>query len=96
MRWTESETGGLDPARNVEPRLVEAKSFDGQIVSGFLYQPDPTKFPGKRPLILDIHGGPEGQSQPSYRGAAGLIAAEMKEHGGVIAAADAIEESLAR
>ncbi|MFM6949481.1 MAG: prolyl oligopeptidase family serine peptidase [Novosphingobium sp.] len=67
-RWTESETGGLDPARNVEPELVEVKSFDGESVSGFLYRPDPAKFPGKRPLIVNIHGGPEGQSTPGFRG----------------------------
>ena len=35
-RWTESETGGLDPKANVEPELVEVKSFDGEPVSGFL------------------------------------------------------------
>jgi dipeptidyl aminopeptidase/acylaminoacyl peptidase len=67
-RWTASETGGLDPARNVEPELIEVKSFDGEPVSGFLYRPDPAKFPGKRPLIVDIHGGPEGQTTPSFRG----------------------------
>jgi len=67
-RWTASETGGLDPARNVEPELVEVKSFDGEPVSGFLYRPDPAKFPGKRPLIVDIHGGPEGQTTPAFRG----------------------------
>ncbi|MES2339367.1 MAG: prolyl oligopeptidase family serine peptidase [Pseudomonadota bacterium] len=67
-QWTASETGGLDPTRNVDAELVSVKSFDGQEVSGFLFRPDPAKFPGKRPLIIDIHGGPEGQSQPSYRG----------------------------
>jgi dipeptidyl aminopeptidase/acylaminoacyl peptidase len=67
-RWTTSETGGLDPARNVEPEFIEVKSFDGEAVSGFLYRPDPAKFPGKRPLIVNIHGGPEGQSTPGFRG----------------------------
>ena len=67
-RWTESETGGLDPNANVEPELVEVKSFDGLPVSGFLYRPDPKKFPGKRPLIVNIHGGPEGQSRPGFLG----------------------------
>ena len=67
-RWTTSETGGLDVTKNVEPQLVEVKSFDGTTVSGFLYRPDPTKFPGKRPLIVNIHGGPEGQSQPTFLG----------------------------
>lgn len=67
-QWTHSETGGLDPSLNVEPRLVEVASFDGEKVSGFLYQPDPAKFPGKRPLIVDIHGGPEGQTRPDFQG----------------------------
>ena len=67
-RWTQSETGGLDPARNVEPELVTIKSFDGLPVSGFLYRPDPAKFAGPRPVLLSIHGGPEGQSQPGFLG----------------------------
>ncbi|MEO7177800.1 MAG: prolyl oligopeptidase family serine peptidase [Allosphingosinicella sp.] len=67
-RWTESETGGLDPRRNVEPILVETTSFDGEKVSGFLYRPDPARFPGRRPLIVNIHGGPEGQSRPGFLG----------------------------
>jgi dipeptidyl aminopeptidase/acylaminoacyl peptidase len=67
-RWTASETGGLDASRNREPELVTVKSFDGLPVSGFLYMPDRTKFPGKRPLIIDIHGGPEGQTRPGFLG----------------------------
>jgi dipeptidyl aminopeptidase/acylaminoacyl peptidase len=67
-RWTESETGGLDPKRNVEPELIEVASFDGEKVSGFLYRPDPARFPGKRPLIVNIHGGPESQFQPGFLG----------------------------
>jgi dipeptidyl aminopeptidase/acylaminoacyl peptidase len=67
-RWTESETGGLDTSRNVEPELVEVRSFDGERVSGFLYRPDSKKFPGRRPLMVNIHGGPEGQSRPGFLG----------------------------
>lgn len=67
-RWTESETGGLDVTKNVEPELVKVKSFDGLEVSGFLYRPDPAKFPGKRPMIMNVHGGPEGQSRPGFMG----------------------------
>jgi dipeptidyl aminopeptidase/acylaminoacyl peptidase len=67
-RWTESETGGLDPKANAEPQLIETASFDGEKVSGFLYRPDPAKFPGRRPLIVNIHGGPEGQSRPGFLG----------------------------
>jgi len=66
-RWTESETGGLNTANFVEPELIKSKSFDGLPVSGFLYRPDPKKFPGKRPVIVSIHGGPEGQSRPIFQ-----------------------------
>jgi len=67
-RWTRSETGGLDAGVNVEPELVEVRSFDGERVSGFLYRPDPARFPGRRPLLVNIHGGPEGQSRPGFLG----------------------------
>ena len=77
-RWTQSETGGLDPSVNVEPELVEVKSFDGEPVSGFLYRPDPRRFPGKRPLIVNIHGGPEGQSRPGFMGRNNYL---LNEHG---------------
>ena len=65
-RWTESETGGLDPAAFAEPELVKFASFDGQKVSAFVYRPDAQKFPGPRPVIVNIHGGPEGQSRPDF------------------------------
>jgi dipeptidyl aminopeptidase/acylaminoacyl peptidase len=67
-RWTHSETGGLDAAVNVDPQLIQVASFDGEPVSGFLYRPDPARFPGRRPLIVNIHGGPEGQSRPGFLG----------------------------
>ena len=44
------------------------KSFDGTQISAFVYRPDPAKFPGKRPAIVNIHGGPEGQSRPIFQG----------------------------
>ncbi len=67
-RWTRSETGGLDAANNVAPELVEIESFDGEKMSGFLYRPDPKRHKGKRPLIINIHGGPEGQATPRFLG----------------------------
>ena len=67
-RWTRSETGGLDPEMNVDAELVEVESFDGEKVTGWLYRPDPAKFPGPRPLLMSIHGGPEGQYRPGFLG----------------------------
>ncbi|MDQ3139230.1 MAG: prolyl oligopeptidase family serine peptidase, partial [Pseudomonadota bacterium] len=76
-RWTESETGGLDVNANAEPELIEIASFDKEPVSGFLYRPDPAKFPGKRPLIVNIHGGPEGQSRPGFLGRTNYLINEL-------------------
>ncbi|HEX4605044.1 MAG TPA: prolyl oligopeptidase family serine peptidase, partial [Candidatus Angelobacter sp.] len=67
-RWTSSETGGLNTTAFVEPQLIKWQSFDGKTISGFLYSPDATKFPGKRPVIVNIHGGPEGQYRPGFLG----------------------------
>ncbi|WP_156842358.1 S9 family peptidase [Novosphingobium aquimarinum] len=76
-RWTTSEMGGLDPEDNVLPELVEVTSFDGEKMSGFLYRPDPKKFPGKRPLIVSIHGGPEGQASASFIGRSNYYVNEL-------------------
>jgi dipeptidyl aminopeptidase/acylaminoacyl peptidase len=67
-RWTASETGGIPGKQFVEPELVKWKSFDGKEITGFLYRPDGAKFPGKRPAIINIHGGPEAQYRPGYLG----------------------------
>lgn len=66
-RWTQSEAGGLDTSKFVEPAAVQFKSFDGLSVSALVYRPDPAKFPGKRPVLVNIHGGPEGQSRPLFQ-----------------------------
>jgi dipeptidyl aminopeptidase/acylaminoacyl peptidase len=65
-RWTTSETAVKTDAFP-EAELVRWKSFDGKEISGFLYKP-PAKFTGKRPVLVLIHGGPEGQTQPTFVG----------------------------
>jgi dipeptidyl aminopeptidase/acylaminoacyl peptidase len=67
-RWTVSELGGLNPETFAEPELITWKSFDGREITGFLYRPNATKFPGKRPVTIQIHGGPEGQARPDFVG----------------------------
>jgi dipeptidyl aminopeptidase/acylaminoacyl peptidase len=67
VRWTESELGGLVAANLSEAEPIAWKSFDGLEITGFLYRPA-AKFTGPRPVIIDIHGGPEGQSQPVFQG----------------------------
>jgi dipeptidyl aminopeptidase/acylaminoacyl peptidase len=65
-RWTMSETAVRTEGFR-EPELIRWKSFDGKMISGFLYAP-PAKFSGKRPVLVEIHGGPEGQSRPEFLG----------------------------
>jgi len=67
IRWTESELGGMDISGMQEPELITWNSFDGKQISGYLYKAS-SKFEGKRPVIISIHGGPEGQSRPGFQG----------------------------
>jgi dipeptidyl aminopeptidase/acylaminoacyl peptidase len=76
-RWTQADTGGAPLDQLREPELVSVKSFDGLTVSGFYYRPDPARFPGKRPVIVSIHGGPEGQSRPTFLGRYNYLLAEL-------------------
>ncbi len=76
-RWTQSETGYVDAATFREPELIHWKSFDGLGISGFLYRPDPARFQGPRPVIVNIHGGPEGQFKPGYLGATNYLINEL-------------------
>ena len=63
-RWTMSETAvNLSGLHDAE--LIRWKTFDGRSISGFLYRP-PTKFMGRRPVLIEIHGGPEGQARPGF------------------------------
>ncbi len=76
VRWTESELGGIDGSTLQEPQLISWKSFDGKLISGYLY-PASSKFSGKRPVIINIHGGPEGQSRPVFQGRSNYFLNEL-------------------
>jgi poly(3-hydroxybutyrate) depolymerase len=67
--WTRAESAaGIDTAAFTPQRLVRWPSFDGRTISGWLSAPPAARFPGKRPVLIDIHGGPEGQSQSGFLG----------------------------
>ncbi|MBX7229536.1 MAG: S9 family peptidase [Burkholderiaceae bacterium] len=77
-RWTTAfAPPGLAPDTFIKPELVEIKSFDGLAISGWLYQPDAKKFPGKRPVFIDFHGGPEGQATVRFMGRLNYFLNEM-------------------
>ena len=62
-RWTASELGGLRPEDLVEPVAIEFTSFDGRPIPAFIYKPHHR---GPHPVIVNIHGGPEGQARPGF------------------------------
>lgn len=76
-RWTRSETGGLVTDSWTEPERVQWKSFDERMISGYLYRPPAERFPGKRPVVINIHGGPEGQYRPGFPGRSAYYLQEM-------------------
>lgn len=61
-RWTKSESA-VNLADLPDDKVIHWKSFDGLEISGIEISP-PAKFTGKRPVLISIHGGPEGQSRP--------------------------------
>ena len=75
-RWTASELGGLVASQLAEPSLVTWPSFDARPITGFYYRP-PAQFTGKRPVIINIHGGPEGQSRPGFLGRTNYFVNEL-------------------
>lgn len=68
QRWTFSEVGGLNTKNFITPELIHFETFDStdrrpRMIPAFVYKP---KGNGPFPVIIDIHGGPEGQSRPSF------------------------------
>jgi len=67
-RWTQSEVGGLDSGRFVQPELVRYPTFDSENggpehIPAFYYRPEGV---GPFPVVIVIHGGPESQSRPAF------------------------------
>lgn len=70
-QWTYSETGGLNPANFSPAKLITYPTFDKDELTGktrmipsFLITPKNGN--GKLPVLISIHGGPEGQSMASF------------------------------
>lgn len=68
LRWTRSESGPVDPQRWQAAELVRYPTWDRvgkqpRQIPAFVYTP---RVAGPHPVVIDIHGGPEGQSRPGY------------------------------
>ena len=76
-QWTQAYApAGIDTATFPDQQIVRWKSFDGLTISGLLTQP-PARFDGKRPVIVSIHGGPEGQATMGFKGRWNYFVQEM-------------------
>ncbi|MDT4967934.1 MAG: hypothetical protein QOJ64_2671 [Acidobacteriota bacterium] len=67
---THSSTAGIPKRSFVEPRLIHYKSFDGREIPGWYYTEN-IQVDGimpRRRVIVSVHGGPEGQEQPTFSG----------------------------
>ena len=68
VRWTMSEVGGLDTSKFQTPELIEYPTFDNdgdskRQIPAWVYKP---RGVGPFPVVVSIHGGPEGQSRPRF------------------------------
>ncbi|GHA89742.1 peptidase S9 [Algimonas arctica] len=71
-----SDYEGLDPASLIMPESIRLPARDGVEVQGLLYLPtppptidiNPKPSPSLPPVVFMVHGGPTGQSRPSWNG----------------------------
>jgi dipeptidyl aminopeptidase/acylaminoacyl peptidase len=66
--WTHSETGPVDTAKFVSPRLTQFPTFDrqdGRIrqIPVYVYEP---LSPGPHPVLILLHEGPKSQFRPNF------------------------------
>jgi dipeptidyl aminopeptidase/acylaminoacyl peptidase len=66
--WTFSEVGGLNPATFIAAERIRFPSFDGREIPAWYYHPKGATAERKAPVLIQIHGGPEGQAQPYFSG----------------------------
>ena len=80
VRYTKSEVGPLDPLQFAAAELVRFPTFDRaggkqRQVPAFVYRP--IGKPGPHPVLIDIHGGPESQSVPTFSPFTQFLVREM-------------------
>lgn len=69
QQWTYSEIGGLDTNRFTAPTRIEYSTFDqvggvDRKIPAFYFRPKQEK--QKSPVVIHIHGGPEGQYRAHF------------------------------
>ncbi len=79
VRWTRSEVGGLDTDGFVVPTLIDYPTFDAvdgapRRIPAYVFRP---AGPGPHPVVVSIHGGPEGQYRPYFSSTIQYLVGEL-------------------
>jgi dipeptidyl aminopeptidase/acylaminoacyl peptidase len=62
---TQSSHAGIPISSFREPELIHYPSFDNLSIPAWFYRPTTTQSE-KYPILVNVHGGPEGQAQPFF------------------------------
>ena len=65
-RWTYSELGDLNSEEFIAPQQIKFTSFDEREIPAYYYKPKTASEANPAPVMLVIHGGPEGQYRPYF------------------------------
>ncbi len=76
-----TDLGGVEDG--VEPELHRVVSFDGESIPVFLFLPEGE---GPFPVVVTVHGGPEGQWRPWYSSGFGALTQYLVARGYAVAA----------
>ncbi len=63
---THATVGAIPTDAMVEPELIHYPTFDGRSIPAYLFRPVGHVANGRSPAVVNIHGGPEGQSRPGF------------------------------
>jgi dipeptidyl aminopeptidase/acylaminoacyl peptidase len=74
--WAAADTAGVDTSTFQPIEVIEWTSFDGRTISGLIQRP-PARFTGRRPVLIEIHGGPEAQARISFNGRYNYLVNEL-------------------
>jgi dipeptidyl aminopeptidase/acylaminoacyl peptidase len=74
--WAAADRAGVDTSGFQPIEVIEWTSFDGRTISGLIQRP-PQRFTGRRPVLIDIHGGPESQARLGFNGRYNYLVNEL-------------------
>ncbi len=63
---TRSSRAGIPQSSFIEPELIHYKTFDERMIPAWYYRPRNTTANNPLPVIVSVHGGPEGQARPTF------------------------------